>query len=68
MGTWDMEKGQWANTVSHVKTKGSGGKDFGNCVSMCFKCHRRWEDSPKPQREQYLLLAQQIYQKYLKNI
>jgi hypothetical protein len=33
-------------TVSHIKTRGSGGDDaWYNCVPKCTRCHREWEDS-----------------------
>lgn len=32
------------STVSHIKTRGSGGgDDWFNCVPKCFRCHRDWE-------------------------
>lgn len=52
-----MEKGCWTNTVSHVKTKGSGGQDWNNVIPMCFHCHRDWEDSTKVTKPLMLELA-----------
>lgn len=32
------------NTVSHIKTRGSGGgDDWFNCVPKCWRCHCKWE-------------------------
>ena len=56
-GNWNEQLGEWSNTVSHIKTKGSGGKIFGNVVSMCIPCHRAWADGPKKNKELYLELA-----------
>lgn len=34
------------STVSHIKTRGSGGDDsWFNCTPKCGKHHREWEDS-----------------------
>lgn len=35
-------------TGSHIKSRGSGGKDSTwNVIPMCFTHHREWEDNPK---------------------
>lgn len=64
-----MELGQWANTVSHIKTKGSGGKDFDNVVPMCLTnfCHQKWEASSKENKEELLELAKQLTNEYYFN-
>lgn len=64
-GDWDREKGEFHNTVSHIKTKGSGGEIFNNTVPMCFFHHRKWEDSIKSDKDNMLRLAQEYYQRWL---
>lgn len=58
-GDWDEQRGEWHNTVSHVKSKGSGGGIFNNIVPMCIKCHRSYEDSTKKNRKLLLEVAKQ---------
>lgn len=53
-------------TVSHIKTKGSGGGDFNNVVPMCFRCHRKWEDSEKSNKLEMLAMAKELTDMFLK--
>lgn len=46
-GDWDFDKGEWHNTISHIKTKGSGGELIGNVLSMCIQCHSQFENSKR---------------------
>ncbi len=61
-----MEKGEWSNSVSHIKTKGSGGGDENNVVPMCLTfCHQEFEKKSKTEKQKYIPLAIQIYKNYL---
>lgn len=68
VGNWDMDKGEWRNTVSHLKTKGSGGEIFNNVVPMCIPCHRAWEDGQKKSKFKYLIKAKDFTQAYKSKI
>lgn len=64
-GNWDLDKGEFHNSVSHIKTKGSGGGIFGNVVPMCIPCHIQYESEVKELRERFRIQAQEMYQEYL---
>ena len=59
-----MEKGIGRNTVSHIKTKGSGGKDEFNVVPMCMSCHRQFENLSTELKQQFLPLAKELTEKF----
>ena len=39
-------------TVSHIKTRGSGGKDENNVIPMCMKCHMKFEPLPAKKKQE----------------
>lgn len=54
------------NTVSHIKTRGSGGADLDNCVPMCTKCHRVFEEWPWSKKENYLTHAKLMSDRFFR--
>lgn len=33
---------EWLVTPSHIRSRGAGGRDVGNVVPMCMKCHHAY--------------------------
>lgn len=60
--------GEHRVTVSHVKTKGSGGEYYNNCVPQCLRCHRLWEDSVKANKEEMLKAAKEWTERFYEEI
>ena len=67
-GQWNMQKGEWENTVSHVIPRGSANRNnhLGNVVPHCIPCHHQFEISVKSEREKLLPLAQKYFESFLK--
>lgn len=65
-GYWDMEKGSWRNTVSHVKSKGSGGEMYRNVVPMCLVnyCHQQFELRTKDEKGEFKQLAIDLTERF----
>lgn len=65
-GYWDINKGQWRNTVSHVKKRSTRNDqpDFDNCVSMCFNCHEKYERESPITRERFREEAKRLTIRY----
>jgi len=65
-GYWDLDKGMWRNTVSHIKTKGSGGKDFDNVVPMCLinYCHQQFELKTRQEKQELVELANEYTRRF----
>ena len=53
-------------TVSHVKTKGSGGTYYNNVIPHCLFCHHKWEISVKKNKQEMLDLAQEYTERFLR--
>jgi len=51
---WDGINDLPVNTPCHIKTRGSGGKDFNNTIPAYTKCHRIFEDWPKALKLHYV--------------
>lgn len=64
----DPKSGDPIVTPSHVKTRGSGGCDFENVVPMCFRCHRKYEDSTSAERKEYKQQAIQWTRRYFESL
>jgi len=68
MDDWDGITDNPLCTVSHVKTRGSGGKDWKNVVPMCWKCHMKFERLPGFVKRTYYPLADMYAEKFLEYI
>lgn len=68
-GYWDIDKGMWRNTVSHIKTRGSGGQDLDNCVPMCLInfCHQEFELKTRQEKRELLDLAREFTRRFYEN-
>jgi hypothetical protein len=42
---WDGINDRPINTPFHLKTRGSGGGDFDNCITACTSCHIKYENN-----------------------
>ncbi len=63
---WNDIDSKPVNTISHVKTRGSGGEDFNNCVPMCTFCHIKFEQWPYSQKQKYLIHAKALTSRFLR--
>jgi len=65
MDYWDGLNDSPRVTVSHIKTRGSGGRDWNNVVPMCFRCHAQFETLGGQEKREYLDLAASYGEKFL---
>lgn len=64
----DVDKdGSPLTSASHIKTKGSGGKEMYNLLPMCVinGCHGRFEESSGVEKKAFLNAARKFTEKYL---
>ena len=62
---YQLPNGDWQNTPSHIKTRGSGGEDYNNVVPMCLICHIKFENQVKSYKERYLKIAEKLTEEYI---
>lgn len=51
-------------TVSHIKTKGSGGQVLNNCLPMCMKCHIRFENQSAHDKQAWLTFGKKYTERF----
>lgn len=51
---------KFPNEVSHVKSRGSGGGDRSNVLSMCRKDHAWFEDLPTTKKRKLIYFAEML--------
>jgi len=64
---WDPIQDTPLNTVSHVRARGSARRrdHYYNCVPMCNKCHREFEDRwTKEERMTFMPQAEQLTKEF----
>lgn len=61
---WDGVNDVPVNSPCHIKTRGSGGRDYNNVLPACTPCHRDFEDWPNEMKVKYFPQAILITNKY----